>query len=118
MAALAVGFCIGWWWAEVHHEKQLAHLIAVRLGDSKYGSGFYQAQVYLEPLSSGFSVRAHVLIGRNPNYFHDCGELGHAATVADAAQRWGHLEWAEDGLRIGSGTNRYFLPRAQLENHR
>jgi hypothetical protein len=63
-------------------------------------------------------VKARVLIGRNASYIHDCGRLGTASDLASAVASWGKIEWQEDGLHIGGGTNRYFLPRARLESHR
>ena len=87
-------------------------------GDGKYGLSFYGAHVYLEPQSSGYSVRARVHIGRGNDYYHDCGTLGTVQTDAEAVARWGAIQWREDGLHIGSGTNHYFLARAEMESHR
>ena len=96
----------------------MERVVAMSWDDGKYGPAFYGAHVYLEPMASGRSVRARVFIGRGNDYFHDCGELGRVATDADAVARWGRIEWREDGLHIGTGTNHYFLARAQLESHR
>jgi hypothetical protein len=52
------------------------------------------------------------------DYFHDCGELGTVQTDSEAVAGWGTIDWREDGLHIGSGTNRYFLARAKMESHR
>ena len=70
------------------------------------------------PATLGYSVWARVYIGRGNDYFHDCGKLGTVQTDAEAVSRWGTMDWREDGLHIGSGTNEYFLPRTKLENHR
>mgnify|MGYP001305539172 CR=1 FL=1 len=39
-------------------------------------------------------------------------------TDSEAVTRWGTIDWREDGLHIGSGTNEYFLARAKIESHR
>ena len=93
-------------------------VVAMSWGDGKYGAAFYGAQVYLEPQAIGYSVRAQVFLGRGNRCFHDCGELGSVATDAEAVARWGTIEWQAEGLQIGTGVDRYFLPRAQFENHR
>ena len=96
----------------------MERVVAMSWGDGKYGSSFYGAHVYLDPQSSGYSVRARVFIGRGNNYFHDCSELGTVRTDAEAVARWGKIDWREDGLHIGSDTNHYFLARAKLQRHR
>ena len=51
-------------------------------------------------------------------YVHDCGELGRVATADEAVERWGFIEWKNDGLHLGSGKDHFFLERSQLERHR
>ena len=113
-----VAFGIGWISAAVHFARRVDRIVAMSWGDGRYGPAFYGAQVYLEPLDSGYSVRALVHIGRGNDMFHDFGEIGRAQSDADAVARWGTIDWREDGLHIGSGTNEYFLPRAKVESHR
>jgi hypothetical protein len=116
--ALLVGFIVGWILANSVSATRLERVVAMSWGDGKYGSAFYGAHVFLEPRKSGYSVRARVHIGRGNDYFHDCGELGTVQTDAEAVARWGKIEWREDGLHIGNGTNHYFLARAEMESHR
>jgi hypothetical protein len=118
VAALLIGFVIGWIRAYSVCATRLERVVAISWGDGKFGSSFYGVHVYLEPVSSGYSVRARVYIGRGNNYFHDCGELGTVQTDSEAVARWGTINWREDGLYIGSGTNEYFLARAKMESHR
>lgn len=116
--ALLIGFCAGWAVAISHSETQVQRIVAMSWGDSKYGSALYGAQVFLEPQSPGYAVVARVAIGRGGGYYHDLGELGRVATDKEAVAKWGKIDWREDGLHIGSGTNQYFLTRTRLENHR
>jgi hypothetical protein len=118
VVALLVGYLVGAVVEGNASRKELGRLVAVSWGDGKYGPAFYGAHVYLEPVTSGYSVRARVYVGRGNDYFHDCGELGRVQTDAEAVARWGTIEWREDGLHIGRGTNHYFLPKAKLESHR
>lgn len=118
VATFFFGLVVGWIQANRTIEAQLERVVAMKWGGGKYGPSFYGAHVYLEPLSKGYSVRARVYIGRGNDYFHDCGELGTVRTDSEAVAKWGSIYWREDGLRIGSGTNEYFLPRAKLESHR
>ena len=71
--------------------------------------------MYLRQRQEGYAVRARVYLGRDGVAFHDCGELGTVATPAEAVDRWGNVEWQPDGVQIGSGTNRIFVSRAELE---
>ena len=118
VVALLVGFVVGWIRASSVSATRLERVVAMSWGDGKYGPSFYGAHVYLEPQSGGYSVRARVYIGRGNDYFHDCGELGTVQTDSEAVARWGTINWREDGLHIGSGTNHYFLARAKMESHR
>ena len=86
-------------------------------GGGKYGPAVYLAEVYVEPQGTGFSANARVYI-EGASYFHNCGVLGQVQTMAEANDRWGKIDWREDGLHIGTGTNEYFLSRAKLESHR
>jgi hypothetical protein len=118
VCAAFLGLLAGWILANGVNETRLERIIAIKWGDGKYGPAFYGAHVYLEPAGGGYSVRACVYIGRGAQYFHDCGVLGTAKSDAEAVARWGAIDWRADGLRIGTGADEYFLPRAELENHR
>jgi hypothetical protein len=115
---MVVGFAIGWVVSAVHFETRVDRIVAMSWGGGRYGPAFYGAEVYLVPITSGYSVRARVHIGRGNDLFHDCGQLGTVQTDSEAVARWGHIEWAADGLHIGTGTNIYFMPRGKLETHR
>jgi hypothetical protein len=119
--SLLVGFGVGWITPQLHSAARLQRVVAMSWGDGWAGPAFYGAHVFLEPQASGYSVQARVYIGRSTGfltYFHDCGELGRVQTDAEAVARWGKIEWREDGLHIGAGTNHFFMPRARLERHR
>ena len=117
IAAGAAGFCTGWIVANNKSETQLNRVVAMSWAGG-FEDAFYGAHVYLDPLSVGYSVHARVQIGRGNPYFHDCGELGKVQTAAEAGARWGRIDWRDDGLHVGRGTNHYFLPKGQLESHR
>ena len=111
---MAAGFAAGWLISARRSETRLDRVVAFRWGDGKYGDAFYGAQVYLDPLPAGYSVRARVYIGRGNDYFEDLGEIGTAADDTEAVKKWGAIEFLPDGLHIGV----YFLPRERLEAHR
>lgn len=117
-SALFAGFIAGWMQADNASTTRLDRVVAMSWGDGKHEPSYYGAHVYLEPAGSGYSVRARVYIGRGTGYFQDCGELGMAQTADEAVVRWGTIDWREDGLHIGNGTNQFFLAKAILENHR
>ncbi len=108
-------------WQAVHCLIQTTRerVIAVGWGDPGIENGMltYKTLVLVEPSREGFVVKARVEIG-GPNYWHECGELGRVASIAEAAKQWGQIQFLPDGLHIGTGTNAYFLPRAKLESHR
>ena len=116
--AISFGFIAGWIWASIQIADSVDRIVAMSWGDGRGGPSYYGAQVYLEPVTSGYSVKARVLIGRGDGYFHNCGVLGTAQTDSAAVAKWGTIDWREDGLHIGSGANHFFLPRAELESHR
>jgi len=118
LVALAIGFAAGWWIGDSRSTARLDSVVAMSWGDGKYGPAFYGAHVFLEPRETGYSVQARVYIGRGYGAYHDCGELGRVQTDAEAVARWGRIEWRDDGLHIGTSPGAYFLPRAELENHR
>lgn len=112
-------FLLGWLLAANKGEQQMERLVAVSWGDGKYGKAFYGAYVFLRPVTGGgYYVMARVQIGRGNPMFHDCDALGYVADPKEAVAKWGKIDWQEDGLHIGTGTNAYFLPRAKLESHR
>ena len=110
-----VGFVAGWGAVAAKSSKRAGRVVAVSWGDAADAKAFYGAFVYLRQKSTGYSVRARVYLGRDGAKFHDCGELGITTTPAEAVERWGRVEWLPEGVRIGTGTNRFFLARAELE---
>lgn len=96
----------------------LENTIAMSWGDGKDGPAFYGCRVYVVPTKHGLDVCARILIDTN-NYVHDCGVIGHAATRADAVERWGTVMWRPDGVHIGrDDSGAYFLPQSTIEAHR
>lgn len=116
--SLFVGYTAGWLQANGLSTTRLDRVVVMSWGDGKSVASFYGAHVYLELAKGGYSVRARVYIGRGYGYFQDCGELGTVQTADEAVARWGTINWQEDGLHIGNGTNQFFLAKTQLENHR
>jgi hypothetical protein len=117
LSGALLGFAACWLTTCTSESDRIQNTIAINWGDGRYGPAFYGAHVYVEPVGDAYSVQARVLISRG-NYYHDMGELGRVVRLEEAVARWGRLEWTEDGLHVGSGADRVFLPRQQLENHR
>lgn len=115
LLAGVVGFVAGWGAIAAQSSKRAGRVVAVRWGDAAHAKAHYGAFVYLRQVQDAYSVRARVYFGRDGAAFHDCGELGKAETPAEAVERWGDIEWGANGLRIGSGTDRFFLAREELE---
>lgn len=110
-----VGFVAGWGAVAAKSSRRAGSVVAVRWGDAVHAKAHYGAFVYLRQKADHYSVRARVYLGRGSDQFHDCGELGKVQTPAEAVERWSAIEWAPEGLRIGGGTNQYFLARADLQ---
>ena len=113
-SCLFLGFAGGCWLFSHDRSGNVGDVVAMAWGDGKYGESFYGAQVYVVPAGPRFTVRARVHIGHGNAMFQDCGVLGTEDTFAEAARKWGHVDWQPDGLHIGN----YFLPRSQVEAHR
>ena len=110
-----VGFVAGWGAIASQSSKRAGRVVTVRWGDASHAKAYYGAFVYLRQRPEGYAVRARVYLGRDGIAFHDCGEIGVVATPAEAVDRWGNVDWRPDGVQIGSGTNRFFVSKAQLE---
>jgi len=110
-----VGFVAGWGAIASQSSKRAGRVVTVSWGDAQHAKAYYGAFVYLRQRAEGYAVRARVYLGRDGVAFHDCGELGVVATPAEAVDRWGNVDWRPDGVQIGSGTNRFFVSKAQLE---
>ena len=119
--ALVLGVAVGWLAGVNFAGKTVERMVAFEWRKPIPNTAPYGAHVFLVPLEQGFSVRAKVHVDRSGpfmEYVHDCGELGRVATADEAVDRWGRIEWKDDGLHLGSGTNHFFLERSLLENHR
>ena len=113
LICLAFGVFGGWWLSGIFGQRAIDRTIAMSWGDGKYGKQFYGAQVYAVPQGSEYSVRARILIGPGNGYYHDCEEIGRAATVQEAIERFGKILWEEKGLTIGDpAVGGFHLPRA------
>ena len=110
-----VGFVAGWGAIASQSSKRAGRVVTVSWGDAPHARAHYGAFVYLRQRPEGYSVRARVYLGRDGMAFHDCGELGTVVTPAEAVDRWGNVDWQPDGVRIGSGTNRIFVSKTELE---
>jgi hypothetical protein len=115
LLAGVVGFVAGWGAIAAQSSKRAGRVVAVSWGDAPRAKAHYGAFVYLRQKPEGYSVRARVYLGREGVAFHDCGELAVVKTPAEAVERWGRIEWSANGLQIGSGSDRLFVSRAELE---
>jgi len=118
LVLMTLAYFIGQVVANFAAEKRESQLVAVSWGDGRYGPAFYGAYVFLVPANDGFSVQAKLKIGRGNSMYRECGELGRARTAEESVARWGNIEWKTDGLHIGRGSDEYFLPQKEVENHR
>ncbi len=118
IAVFTCGIAVDWTLKYYQHDARVDRIVAMKWVDSKYGPAFYGVQVYLVPIPSGYEVKARVHIGRGNDYFHDCGKLGVVKADSEAVSQWGSIEYRDDGLHIGKGSIEFFLPKADLENHR
>jgi hypothetical protein len=115
---LFAGVVVGWFLPR-NTTEITQRVIAASWGDGKYGPSFYGAQVVLEPVNTGYSVKGRVWIGPGNPYLHDCGELGRVANYQEAVEKWSKITWKEEGLYIGTGgPDDYFLARKKMESHR
>jgi hypothetical protein len=120
LMSVVLAFMAGWGASGVFYGAE-EKTIAMSWGDGRGQKNYYGAQVYLVPggFDGRYSVRAIVRIGPGNGYVHDCGELGRAATEAEAVEKWGKITWKEEGLFIGDpDAGGYHLPRARMESHR
>jgi hypothetical protein len=117
LLAGVVGFVAGWGSVAAKSSRRAGRVVAVSWGDASHTKAYYGTFVYLRQRPEGYSVRGRVYLGRDGVSFYDCGELGLTATPAEAVERWGRIDWQVDGVRVGNGTNRFFVSKAELEKH-
>lgn len=110
-----VGFVAGWGSVAAKSSRRAGRVVAVSWGDAPHAKAYYGAFVYLRQRPEGYSVRGRVYLGRDGLSFYDCGELGTVTSPAEAVERWGTIDWQADGVRLGSGTNRFFVSKPELE---
>ena len=98
---------------------ELDNLVTVsRSPDWKYGKGFYTAVIVMIPKGdSTFDVECRVHVG-DANYFENI-VLGQVASLAEAMDKWGDIEWRADSLVIGKeAPYQKIISRQRIETHR
>jgi len=72
--------------------------------------------VVLRPGSSGYRAVLEIQVDSKYGTGYRHKELGGAMSVPKAIEKWGRIDWLEEGLRVGNGTNKFFMPRSELES--
>lgn len=102
---LAIGFGIGWFASNGDGQSTIGRTLVLDWGDmlNKDGTvavkGLYGAHAFATRDADGYSVTARIYIDRPDAlfaYFHDCGVIGHAKTLAEAQERWGKVTWTQE----------------------
>lgn len=123
IAAIIAGTYVVSQWSRLREQaEQMERLIAVSWGDSDAQKAFYGAYVYYEPEPDGkLKVFLAVRIDRSTadsGYQHEPREIGWARSPEEAVAKWGTVIWSPAGLTLGTGSDAYLFPRAELERHR
>ena len=91
--------------------------IAIAYDDTVDRQGWAKAEVYMQRNSYGRAVWLKVDFERHgkPSVYGK-RTLGYAESQAEAINKWGRIDWRTDGLHIGSSSNSFILPRAELDH--
>ena len=72
------------------------------------------ASVMLTEAQGGYDAQLEFEVAYESGTGYSARELGKAASFEDALHRWGFMEWREDGLHVGRGTNEFFVPQSEF----
>jgi hypothetical protein len=117
--ALLISFAAGWFVSYRASPHRPSRILAM-------SRSFLNVSGYTNPAPAVASVAVDAVDGRlrvvvELEVTTDYGtgytqrDLGAAVSIPEAIQRWGLIEWREDGLHIGRGTNEFFIRKAELE---
>nr|HTM45316.1 hypothetical protein [Polyangiaceae bacterium] len=71
-----------------------------------------------DPKETPVRVAALIHLGRGNGYDYNCGLLGTAKDMNDAAFQWGAVTWTASGVELGRAPTMKIINRAEFENHR
>ena len=120
LVCLMIGYGTGTVLTERKKMVTLENSITLKWSDGIFDDPVLAAHVFLEPHMNGKSVRLRVYISRDRPQFYMPGQIGEIDVVhtpEEAVQKWGNIEWREDGLHVGVEGNhtRLHVPHADIE---
>ena len=68
----------------------------------------------LTEAQGGYDAQLEFEVAYESGTGYSTRQLGKAASFDDALHRWGFMEWREDGLHVGRGTNEFFVPQSEF----
>jgi hypothetical protein len=73
------------------------------------------ASVVIERTTNGYSVEVSTEMKYPYGTGYRSHHVGDASSFEDGLAKWGFVEWREDGLFVGKGSNEFFVPKKELE---
>ena len=75
-----------------------------------------RASVILGPTSNGYAGTLEIQFKTEDGTGYKTEALGLAESYQDAVERWGFMDWREDGVHVGKGSNSVFMSKRDLES--
>jgi hypothetical protein len=117
--ALLISFAAGWFVAyrsSSHRQSRILVMSRSFLNVSGYTNPAPAlASVVVDAVDDRLRARVELEVTTDYGTGYTARELGGAVSITEAIQRWGLIEWREDGLHVGRGTNEFFMKKAELE---
>jgi len=114
-----LGLFLGWALTSLSNSRRISKVVAMQrtLITPKHYTNLLPAAawVVLERARDGVAAKIELEM----KYPHTTGyqtiELGHSASLEEGTRTWGFIDWREDGLHVGRGSNEFFVSREELE---
>jgi hypothetical protein len=119
---LLFGFCIRWFSAWHEGSERMRKTLAPHrtlLATRSYSNPIPAiAFVVLEATTNGYIVNVDIEMEHPGGTGYRRESVGKVSSLKDALSNWGFVEWRDDGLHVGKGSNEFFVPHNELEGGR
>ena|SRR2546421_1354056 len=118
--SVMLGLLVGWALTSASNSRRFSRVIAMQrslFAHRLHTNGLpAAASVVVEQGTNGIGVKIELEMTSPYGTGYRTIDLGRAASLEEVTGKWGFMDWREDGLHVGRGTNEFFLPREELES--
>jgi hypothetical protein len=115
-----LGLVAGWGLTSASNSHRLSKVIAMQrtlLVHRLYTNPLPSvASVVVEQATNGLDVKIELEMTDPYSTGYRTIDIGHCASREEVIRKWGFMDWREDGLHVGRGSNEFFVPQMELES--